>query len=311
MAQPSLGYVTVDVFTRERYAGNPLAIVHIPRSVTLTQSQKQTIAREFNFSETVFLHDLQGGLADRRWTIDIFMTEAELPFAGHPTIGTACYVLSQCSNSGTASGTLVTKAGPIEIQYDGSTKVAKASIPHNVRLHNKSVPSSEMKKIQHLDQEVAATPVFSVVKGMTFLYVDVNETTLKGIRPGQGEIKADLDEGWTPSFVGSYYYCAQGELDDGTVALRTRMIEGNLEDPATGSAASGLAAYLTMKDGEAGQTRKYAITQGVEMGRKSDIGVEVTLADNGSKAIKSIVLSGSSVMVMEGKLVGDDSDTGI
>lgn len=80
-----LDFVVVDVFTAKRYEGNPLAIVRMPPSVKLTQEQKQNIAREFNLSETTFLHEPTD--SESAWTVDIFTVQAELPFAGHPTIG--------------------------------------------------------------------------------------------------------------------------------------------------------------------------------------------------------------------------------
>ena len=86
-----LDYAIVDVFTTERYAGNPLAIVRVPASCTLTQAQKQNIAREFNLSETTFWHEPKEGDEASTWTVDIFMVNAELPFAGHPTIGTQTF----------------------------------------------------------------------------------------------------------------------------------------------------------------------------------------------------------------------------
>ena len=75
-----LSFVTVDVFTDVRFAGNPLAIVNVPQNVSLTQDQKQKVAREFNLSETVFLHEDLGSSEGRR--ADIFITIAEIPFAG-------------------------------------------------------------------------------------------------------------------------------------------------------------------------------------------------------------------------------------
>ena len=90
-----LDFVTVDVFTTKPYDGNPLAIVRIPHSVTLSQEQKQTIAREFNLSEATFLHEKSVDAQEDAWTVDDFLTTAEIPFAGHPTIGTACYALSR------------------------------------------------------------------------------------------------------------------------------------------------------------------------------------------------------------------------
>lgn len=86
----TLSFVTLDVFTKTRYTGNPLAIIRVPTSVTLSQSQKQRIAREFNLSESVFLHEQTAqDRSDKSVRIDIFTAYAEVPFAGHPTVGTA------------------------------------------------------------------------------------------------------------------------------------------------------------------------------------------------------------------------------
>lgn len=75
-----LSFATVDVFTTARFTGNPLAVVNVPTNVSLAQDQKQKIAREFNYSETVFLHEDTGSSDGRR--VDIFTTTDELPFAG-------------------------------------------------------------------------------------------------------------------------------------------------------------------------------------------------------------------------------------
>jgi PhzF family phenazine biosynthesis protein len=132
-----LDFVTVDVFTLKPYEGNPLAIVRIPHGRTITQEQKQTIAREFNLSETTFLHENGEGAQDDEWAVDIFMTSQELPFAGHPTVGTACYVLGRTAEErgirdGVMEASFRLKAGRVGLQYDVGKKTAKASIPHDV-----------------------------------------------------------------------------------------------------------------------------------------------------------------------------------
>ena len=130
---PQLSFATVDVFTTTRFAGNPLAIVRIPKGHEVRMEQMQTIAREFNLSETVFLHEHDHD--DSRppeWRVRIFMTDAELPFAGHPTIGTACYTLSTLAHHHASRGRLVCNAGPVELEYEHG--VATASIPHNVHI---------------------------------------------------------------------------------------------------------------------------------------------------------------------------------
>jgi PhzF family phenazine biosynthesis protein len=138
MAQPlKLDFVTVDVFTTKQYEGNPLAIVRIPKGVTVSQEQKQKIAREFNLSESTFLHEHGDGVTDDTWTVDIFMTTQELPFAGHPTIGTACYVLARVAQErsvkdGIMEAKFNLKAGPVGLHYDVAKGSARAAIPHDV-----------------------------------------------------------------------------------------------------------------------------------------------------------------------------------
>lgn len=132
-----LEFVTVDVFTSRPYEGNPLAVVRIPHGQVVSQDQKQAIAREFNLSETTFLHEKEVDTQDDTWTVDIFMTSKELPFAGHPTVGTAVYVLGRTAQErGISNGVLEAnfslKAGVVRLQYDVVKKTARASIPHDV-----------------------------------------------------------------------------------------------------------------------------------------------------------------------------------
>jgi PhzF family phenazine biosynthesis protein len=132
-----LEFVTVDVFTTQRYGGNPLAIIRIPHGVTISQEQKQTIAREFNLSESTFLHEKSEDAQDDDWVVDIFLTTAEIPFAGHPTIGTACYVLSRIAaerglKDGILEASFKLKAGRVGLKYDVIKKTARAAIPHDV-----------------------------------------------------------------------------------------------------------------------------------------------------------------------------------
>lgn len=111
----ALTFTTFDVFTTTPFRGNPLAIVQVPTAVKLSQDQKQLIAREFNLSETVFLHEQTvDDILARRARIDIFTAIAEVAFAGHPTIGTANFLLYHL-NPGTVD-TLITKAGPVPFE---------------------------------------------------------------------------------------------------------------------------------------------------------------------------------------------------
>ena len=220
-----LEFATLDVFTRERFKGNPLAIVKVPKNFSLQQDKKQLIAREFNFSETVFLHETED---DHTWKIDIFTTTAELPFAGHPTIGTICYIRSYMK-SPSLNLTLLTKAGPIAASFDDATNLVEAEIPHDVRIHQATVSWQQVVESQpalpgviddkehgiweqwihgDLEEPNATFPVVSIVKGMTFVLVGfpkcafLEQVEQSRIAIGQGNIQ--IDHGWAPSFIASY-----------------------------------------------------------------------------------------------------------
>ena len=120
-----LSFITIDAFTTTRYAGNPVAIIRVPASekFNLTQEQKLNIAKEFNLSEVVFLHLPTPGSDFKDVDIDIFTSFAELPFAGHPTIGAAHYLLNIL---GEKSEAVITKAGRIPIEKDQVTGEVQA-----------------------------------------------------------------------------------------------------------------------------------------------------------------------------------------
>ena len=244
------------------------------------------------------------------WRARIFMTDAELPFAGHPTIGTACYALGTLAPKGVAKGRLNIPAGTVEATF--ANGVAKAAIPHNVHLHSEGAFSADMLEalqpsLRGAGGAVLGIDVMSPVRGMNFVCVELESLEVlasvgcTGSRPA-----AKLDGEWDVGFVGALFYVKTGEEEgkDGSkvVRVRTRMIEGILEDPATGSAACALGALLSLRAKE----RKviYEVTQGVEMGRRSDIGMAVTL-NEGLDGVEMLELSGSSVKVMEGRVEYD------
>ncbi|KAI0872918.1 hypothetical protein GGS24DRAFT_465557 [Hypoxylon argillaceum] len=330
-----LPFTTLDVFTTKQLEGNPLAVVRVPASLRgrLTQAVKQKIAQEFNLSETVFLHDDTSKSGPEARDVDIFTVESELPFAGHPTIGTAVFVRHHLDGAGAAAGvrSLVTKAGPIGIEAAAGSSPGgiRANIPHNVHLHAKTLrdvfpPASSADQDMvarglHPDPAVRAAelgaPVFSVVRGMTFVLVPLPSLALladvrAAARLDFGALPAPLlDEGWRESFVARYYYVdvqgEGGEVRGGVRCLRTRMVELGFEDPATGSAASALGAYLTLAQEK--KATRFQMTQGVEMGRKSVISVETTLGEGGEGEVGEVklghvYLGGTAVVVMQGTL---------
>ena len=136
---------------------------------------------------------------------------------------------------------------------------------------------------------------------MTFVLVELESVEALGMATlaGRTLVVDGLDEEWDETFIGTYFFVRLGKNEDVT-RLRTRMIEGPLEDPATGSAASDLAAYLSLEDGGDGKALKYEIVQGIEMGRRSEILLEVEM--NEDRSISRVHLEGGAVQVMEGRL---------
>lgn len=329
MAPPTLpsrrlNFATFDVFTSVRFRGNPLAIVKIPKDFSLEQSLKQAIAKEFNFSETVFLHEADSESSTRR-RIDIFTTTSELPFAGHPTIGSVCCI---AADAGRPSGlfTVLTKAGPIEAEYSDGNGWATTSIPHNMHIHQQRFtrsglasmvqssnpfPQDDMLELwpRKSNGDFSEFPLVSIVKGMSFILVEFPnvEEYLQKLQLGRQLTYANtimLDQGWAPSFVAPYFYVILSEPNARSIMIRSRMIEPGLigEDPGTGSAAATLGAYLALQRGNAAQSFKFCIEQGVEMGRTCQIGIEVTL-DRSGKSIEKLLMSGTAIQVTEGTLM--------
>lgn len=145
-------------------------------------------------------------------------------------------------------------------------------------------------------------PIVSIVKGMTFVLVELeSEEALGMVSLASKSLSIDgLDEGWNETFIGIYFFVRKGKGSGGATTIRTRMIEGSLEDPATGSAASDLAAYLSLTEGKPNETLRYEIVQGVEMGRRSKILIDVVMAED--KTVSKVYLEGGAVEVMQGRL---------
>ncbi|KAM0561123.1 hypothetical protein ACHAPJ_003627 [Fusarium lateritium] len=303
-----LPFVTLDVFTKTRYRGNPLAVVTIPADSNKpkpTQEQKQTIAREFNLSETVFIHEPSPDVDSdvTRRVIDIFTTDAEIPFAGHPTIGAAVTLIPQGVN------TVITKAGPIALTQTRPGYI-QAAIPHNVRCHRKtladlSAPApGQISSDLVIHQVELQAPLFSIVNGMTFALINLPDLEhLAKVQMSGVSLPVDelLDEDWKNGLLCKYYYVLKGQREEDGVtvfSIRTRMMEAAMEDPATGSAASALSSYLSLQQPNLrDQAFRYEIDQGVEMGRESNIVVDVEVKES---KIATVKLSGTATPVMRG-----------
>ncbi|CAG8414228.1 unnamed protein product [Penicillium salamii] len=310
MPEQSAPYVILDVFTSNRFKGNPVAIVKVA-DINLTQEQKQRIANEFKLSETVFLHP-----ADENGNpkVDIFTPINEMEFAGHPIIGAGHFLFRQLSADfkNSKSLTVITKAGPVLIEYDVAEKTVSAEVPHNIHIHQQPASLNHITPVQTALAKASdlrgvpeSSPVVSVVKGVTYALVDLTERpdVFANIGPN-GSPALDLDEEWSPSFTGVMYHRHLGchkEEDLVVWNLRVRMVAIDLEDPACGSGGSSLGAYIALSNAHKGRHHRFRIDQGIEMGRDSLVIVDVILDDE-RKKVATIKLTGHAAFVAEGNI---------
>ncbi|KIW86909.1 uncharacterized protein Z519_12531 [Cladophialophora bantiana CBS 173.52] len=255
------------VFSPEKFQGNPLALVSVHGNA-LSQKRKAQIAREFRYSETVFLHDAPGPGQPR--LLEIFSeTGEELPFAGHPVIGAAYYIFSYLERmhyGGPAdrdtqkqSAVLLTKAGRIPIFFNPYRQVAACVVPFNCHIHSHRVPIEKIittqphiQIIPTIDKEKDKMfPLVSIVKGMTFVLVDLTDNAeIFGALQAAKSPEVDLDAEWSPSFVGCMYYKVLAKSEqpgEPTIHnIQARMISHGIEDSGSGSACCALACYLAL-----------------------------------------------------------------
>jgi PhzF family phenazine biosynthesis protein len=288
-----LPFVTLDVFTTTRYLGNPLAVVTLPSPDALSHDQLQKIAAEFNLSETVFIHPPSPENSTVR-RVQIFTTEAELPLAGHPLIGTATYLLKVLGEDVTQ---FETKGGPVPLHINKVTGNVKAQIPQAFIVHEGYNFKSKLNDIDN--------PVVHLLPGMNFILVELPslEALAKAGDEGNGSLTEKcfnpelyIGKDKKGGLIGTKYFTANGKDESGRQKYRTRMISF-IEDAGTGSACSALACWLAKRDGDG--ERKYLFEQGVEMGRRNEIYVDVDV--QGGK-IQKVVLSGAAVLVQEGTI---------
>lgn len=290
-------YYTCDVFTETRFGGNPLAV--LPKADGLSDHQMQQIAREFNFSETAFVFPPQAG---HTRNVRIFTPAREIPFAGHPNVGTA-FVLASTGKFGeirsSLSVTFEEKAGlvPITIQ-EAQGKIASCELtaPESLSL-GKSIPAELLASAVSLATEDVVTethqPQVASV-GLPFLMTELRDrTALERARVNSAGVEAILRQDIRPSI---YLYTRVSDGFD----IRARMfapLSGVPEDPATGSASCAVGGLLAHYSGQASGRFSYRIAQGVEMGRPSVLLVRTEKADG---SVQATWVGGACVLVSEG-----------
>ena len=279
MAKLSGRYLVYDVFTDETFGGNPLA--SFPDATPLPDDALQKIAREFNFSETTFVTPPADPA--HRARVRIFTPTQEIPFAGHPTIGTA---LALATEDGMSEGDLVLElgVGPIPCKVDNGT--AQFVTEHPLEITARPEADLVARCVGLTAADLAGPPVQASL-GLPFVFAELRtRDLLSKASPVESVFAEALPRYPVGHDFSCYYYVRDGE----TVHARMFAPLDNIpEDPATGSAAATLTALLQK---ESGAPLSLTIEQGVDMGRPSRI-----LSHSDGQAVK---IKGQAVRVMEG-----------
>jgi len=292
-------FVTVDVFTDRRFGGNPLAV--FPDAHGLSDREMQSLAAEFNLSETTFVLPPQDQANTAR--VRIFNRTAEMPFAGHPNVGTG-WVLADLGRDRAGVLRFEELAGLVEVRIErtGDARTVTIAAPQPLSL-GAEMPVELLAGCVGLQAgDVVLSnhrPVVASV-GNSFVLAEVSPSALGRAVPDLARFKAahDAFPMLGPRRLPLYLYARDGESPT-AVRLRARMfspLSGTLEDAATGSAATPLAALLLSLGKQS--ERRYDITQGVEMGRPSLL---VCTARREGAAIRASV-GGGCVPVLSGEI---------
>ncbi len=289
-------YYICDVFTDTRFGGNQLAV--LPEAQGLSDRQMQQVAREFNFSESSFVLPPERGHACR---VRIFTPTSEIPFAGHPNIGTA-FVLATAGVFGPVDDSMTVtfeeKAGlvPIQIRRHEGTIWCELSAPERLSL-GKTVPVETLASAVSLTPSdvVTTTHLPQVASvGLPFLMAELRDrSALARAKVSAQGLDALAALGVTPDV--HLYTRSADEFD-----IRARMFapfDGVPEDPATGSANCALAGLLSHYGDARDGSVSWRIAQGVEMGRPS---VLQASADKRDGVVVATRVGGTSVLVSEG-----------
>ena len=285
--------VQIDVFTDRALAGNALAVCLDGRG--LTTEQMQDIARETNLSETTFV--LPGDQAAERQNavrVRIFTVQEELPFAGHPTLGTA-FVLR--GSSGAPEIRLQLNVGTVPVRFEDSPgqpafgEMTQLDPKFEVQHDREAVATALGLSVGDLDPNL---PIETVSTGVPFTV-----TPLRALKVLQ---TLRIDPGRTSEYLaqsrGKFFYFVCRETSNPATRLHARMLFYGGEDPATGSAAGCATAWM-VAHGVAQPDERVLIEQGVEMKRPSRIFVRASKSDN---RVVNVRVGGNAVEVMRGQI---------
>ena len=294
---------TADVFTETPFGGNQLAV--FPRAEGLGRTRMQQVARELNLSETVFVFPPRDASHTRR--LRIFTPQIEVPFAGHPTVGTALVLAAAGAVDLTGEHTRLVfeeGVGPIEVRVraeHGSPRDAQFSTAMLPEFGPPPPPPGAlagMLSLAESDLLLETRPPVAVSCGLPFLFVPVRD--LGAVR--QAKLKLQVWEELLASYWAPHVHVFAHEAELADCDLHARMFApaaGIAEDPATGSAAAALAGLLAARSPEVDGTLRWVVEQGLEIERPSIIEIE---ADKAGGEVVAVRVGGSAVMMSEGSM---------
>ncbi|MEZ4502120.1 MAG: PhzF family phenazine biosynthesis protein [Dehalococcoidia bacterium] len=293
-------FLTCDVFTRSRFGGNQLAV--LPDARGLTDAQMQQVAREFNFSETTFVLPAEAGHTRR---VRIFTPMAEMPFAGHPNVGTA-FTLASTGELGPTDGpqtvTFEEEAGlvPIRIEPREASVWCELEAPQRAAVGDEADRELAAAAVSLAPTDLAESSVPQVASaGLPFLFIELRDRDALARAHPAIEALRGLEDRGLPSKVHVFV------REPGAADVYARMfapLTGVPEDAATGSAACALAGLLASRAPEATGTLRWTIHQGLEMGRPSLLEARAEKHDG---AVVTTAVGGYSVLVSEGTIEVD------
>jgi trans-2,3-dihydro-3-hydroxyanthranilate isomerase len=286
-------FVKLDVFTSQALSGNQLAVILDGRG--LSDPQMQALAREMNLSETTFI--LPGDAATeakRGVRVRIFTVAEELPFAGHPTLGTA---FALRGTTGAQEIALELNVGRVPVRFEESA--GKPVFGEMTQVDPKFGPIHDREAVVRAaglrDGDVdPSLPIQTVSTGVPFTVVPLRG--LEIMRQLQVDQKHSAE--YLERSGGKFFYFVTRETEDPTARLHARMMFYNGEDPATGSAAGCTAAWM-VAHGVAKPDERVLIEQGIEMQRPSRIFVRAARQDD---RVVNVRVGGNAVEVMRGEV---------
>ncbi|MFZ0323921.1 MAG: PhzF family phenazine biosynthesis protein [Actinomycetes bacterium] len=285
-----LEFHVVDVFASTTFSGNPLAVVL--GAEALTTRQMQRLATEFNLSETAFPLFGEPEVADAGadYRLRIFTPETEVPFAGHPSIGTA-WLLRELGQVEPREGGFVQLcgAGALPVRFGGGALTLTGGRPQ----WSEPVDPSRVVAAAGLGVDDVVGPVLVCGTGLPFIIVRVQPDRLTSCEADLAVLRSERVLGLGTDGV---YVVAWDDLRE---PVRARMFAGDvIEDPATGSAALGLGVYLCVT-GVLPDGGSFSVVQGVEMGRPAHLSVTVEAL---GRVPSELTVTGSAVAVASGRI---------